>query len=104
MTHVFLLVVNRYGVLARITAVVCSGGTNIDSAAAYPVVGSDLSVVHLRMDADFIQLERIKRKLTKLVEVVEVRSDGEQTPLAIDFAHDAGFAGRKVRLSENKRG
>ena len=85
MTHFLVVANNRFGVLARITAVVSSTGANIDTVAAYPVAGSDVSIVHLRVDSESIIAERLRRKLSRLVEVVEVRTDQEQSPLSIDL-------------------
>jgi acetolactate synthase small subunit len=83
--HLLLLTANRFGVLARITAIVSSTGVNIDTAAAYPISGADLSVVHLSLQADRIVVQRAARKLSRLVDVVEVRIDEEKSQVSIDF-------------------
>ena len=85
MTHFLVVASNQFGVLARITAVVSSTGANIDTAAAYPVAESGVSVVHLRVGCDSTVAERIRRKLARLVEVIEVRTDEAQSTLSIDL-------------------
>jgi acetolactate synthase small subunit len=85
MTHFLVVTLNQNGVLARITSVVSALGTNIETMAAYPVAGSEYSIVHLHVDAETVQADRIRRKLSRLVDVLEVRMDEEQTPLSIDF-------------------
>jgi acetolactate synthase small subunit len=72
MTHLLLVTANRFGVLARITSVVSSAGANIETAAAYPIAASSMSIVHLCIDADGVLAERLRRKLSRLVEVLEV--------------------------------
>lgn len=83
--HLLLLTTNRFGVLARIASVVSSVGINIDTAAAYPVTGSDLSIVHLSLNADHIAIQRAARRLRRLVDVVEVRANEDAAPLSFDF-------------------
>jgi acetolactate synthase small subunit len=83
--HLLLLTTNRFGVLARITSVVSSVGINIETAAAYPVAGSDLSIVHLSLQADGIAIQRAARRLSRLVDVLEVRADEDNSPLSFDF-------------------
>jgi acetolactate synthase small subunit len=85
MTHLLVVATNRFGVLARITAVVSSTGANIETAAAYPVADSGVSIVHMRIDADSVMAERIRRKIGRLVEVIEARTDEEQSPLSVDM-------------------
>jgi acetolactate synthase small subunit len=85
MTHFFAVTCNRFGVLARITSVVSGSGLNIETAAAYPIGGSELSVIHLRVSADRGQAERVRRKLERLVDVLEVRSDHDQQSLAVEL-------------------
>ena len=86
MTHLLLMTTNRFGVLARITSIVSSAGANIETAAAYPVGASDMSIVHLRIDADEVLTERLRRKLSRLVDVAAIKVDEEQTHLSMDLA------------------
>ena len=85
MTHFLVVATNRFGVLARITAVVSATGTNIRTAAAYPVAESDVSIVHLSVESDAIMAERLRRKLMRLVEVIEVRTEVHEKTLSIDM-------------------
>ena len=85
MTHFLVVATNRFGVLARITAVVSATGTNIRTAAAYPVTDSDVSIVHLSVESDATIAERLRRKLMRLVEVIEVRTERHETSLSIDM-------------------
>ena len=82
MTHLLALTSDTCGVLARITSIVCASGINIDTAAAYPMGDSGLSVVHLRVGADAQAAGRLRRKVSKLVDVVEVHTgeDGMALP------------------------
>jgi acetolactate synthase small subunit len=84
--HLLLLTTNRFGVLARITSIVSSVGINIETAAAYPVAGSDLSIVHLTLQADCIVIRRAAGRLSRLVDVLEVRVNEETTPVSFGFS------------------
>ena len=77
MTQLLVLTSNCCGVLARITSIVSASGINIHTAAAYPIGDSELSVVHLRIGADQQQAERMRRKIGRLVDVIEARTEQE---------------------------
>ena len=85
MTHFLVVATNRCGVLARITAIVSATGTNIRTAAAYPVAESDVAIVHLSVESDAIIAERLRRKLMRIVEVIEVRAEVHEKTLSIDM-------------------
>lgn len=85
MTHFLVVASNRFGVLARITAVVSATGTNIRTAAAYPVADSDVAIVHLSVESDETISDRLRRKLMRLAEVIEVRAERPEKPLSIDM-------------------
>jgi acetolactate synthase small subunit len=85
MAHLLLVTTNRFGVLARITSIVSSAGANIETAAAYPIEASDMSIVHLRINADSVLTERLRRKLSRLVDVAEVKVDEDHALLSIDL-------------------
>jgi acetolactate synthase small subunit len=85
MTHFLVVSRNRPGVLARVASVVSASGTNIDTATAYPIGDSDLSVLHLRVSADGLDSDRFRRKLLRLVDVIEVRTGEETGQLGIDL-------------------
>jgi acetolactate synthase small subunit len=93
MTHYFVVSRNIFGVLARVTGIVSASGVNIDSAAAYPISGSELSVIHLRLTVDSAQAERLRRKLARLVVVLEVRMDEELRSLSVDLGTLASLIG-----------
>lgn len=86
MTHFLVVTTNRTGVLARISSIVSSTGANIETASVYPVGDADLSVVHLRVDSGPEQAGRIQRKLTRLVDVMEVRVEDQQIPLSLNHS------------------
>lgn len=83
MTHLLLMTTNRFGVLARITSIVSSAGANIETAAAYPLGESDMSIVHLRIDADEVLTERLRRKLSRLVDVAAIEVDEDEAHLSM---------------------
>ena len=85
MTYLLLMTTNRFGVLARITSIVSSAGANIETAAAYPIGASDMSIVHLRIDAGEVLTERLRRKLSRLVDVAAIKVDEEQTHFSMDL-------------------
>ena len=85
MTHFLVVSRNRPGVLARVASIVSASGTNIHSATAYPIGDSDLSILHLRIMTIGTDAERFRRKLVRLVDVVEVRTDEEPGNAAIDL-------------------
>lgn len=74
MTHLCVVTCNRFGVLARIATIISASGVNIESATVCPIGGSQLSEVRLRIDACAVQTERLRRKLLRLVDVVEVQA------------------------------
>ena len=97
MTHFLVVSRNRPGVLARVASVVSASGTNIDTATAYPIGDSDLSVLHLRVSANGLDSDRVRRKLMRLVDVIEVRTDEETGKLGIDLGRLMSFAQPLVR-------
>jgi hypothetical protein len=62
-----------------------AGGVNIETAAAYPIGGSTLSVIHLRVAADETQADCLGRKLLRLIDVLEVRTDREEHSVAVEL-------------------
>ncbi|HYO80282.1 MAG TPA: hypothetical protein VES20_02690 [Bryobacteraceae bacterium] len=83
MTHLLVLTSNCCGVLARITSIVSACGINIQTAAAYPVGDSELSVVHLHVNAGEQEAERVRRKVSRLIDVLEARTEQEQCSSAV---------------------
>lgn len=78
MTQLLVLTSNCCGVLARITSIVSASGINIQTAAAYPIGDSELSMIHLRVAAERDQAERVRRKVSRLIDVIEARTEHEQ--------------------------
>ena len=69
-----LLTTNRFGVLSRITSIVSSFGLNIESASVYPAGDSGNSVICLTLDTTESIRLRVHRKLSRLVDVLEISS------------------------------
>jgi acetolactate synthase small subunit len=84
-TRFLLLTTNRSGVLSRIISMVSSTGANIESAVAYPLGDSGFSVVHLISDTSAILEDRLVRKLSRLVDVIECSASDESADVSIDF-------------------
>lgn len=93
--HFLLLTSNRFGVLSRITSVVSSLAANIETAAVYPLGSSGMSVVHLTVDASEVTTDRLHRRLSRLVDVVEITSgaEAEKRTLRFDWTVAAVAAG-----------
>lgn len=85
MTRFLLLTTNRSGVLSRIISMVSSTGANIESAVAYPLGDSGISVVHLISEVSTVLRDRLVRKLSRLIDVIECSADDESANVSIDF-------------------
>ncbi len=85
MIHLLAVTTNRSGVLARITSIVCASGINIETAAAYPMGEVGLSVVHLCIRAEAEFAERVRRKVARLVDVIEVRVEAEAAGASVQL-------------------
>lgn len=71
-TRILILALDRPGVLARIITIVTAQGENIDRAEAFPVGGTGLANVHIWIRFSPGATDRVVRKLSKLVDVVEL--------------------------------
>jgi acetolactate synthase-1/3 small subunit len=73
-THhiVSALVENKFGVLARVSALFARRGFNIISLAVAPTDDDALSRITIVVDADSAPLEQVTKQLYKLVNVVKV--------------------------------
>jgi acetolactate synthase small subunit len=95
-----LLTTNRFGVLSRITSVVSSFGANIDTVSVYPVGDSGNSIVCFTLTASDTLRQRLHRKLSRLIDVIEISSGLESD---LRFAHpnesNAGTFHAKAGLS-----
>lgn len=67
-----VLVENKPGVLARISALFSRRGFNIDSLAVGPTEHPDVSRMTVVVDVEDLPLEQVTKQLNKLVEVLKV--------------------------------
>lgn len=94
-THTLsVLVEDRPGVLARVSALFSRRGFNIDSLAVGPTEVVDVSRITLVVDAEDTTVEQLTKQLNKLVEVlkiVELEPDAVRQELVlIKVATDSG--------------
>lgn len=94
-THTLsVLVEDRPGVLARVSALFSRRGFNIDSLAVGPTEVADVSRITLVVDAEDTTVEQLTKQLNKLVEVlkiVELEPDAVRQELVlIKVATDSG--------------
>ena len=73
-----ILVENHAGVLARIAGLFARRAYNIDSLAVGITEDENVSRVTIVADGDEHTLEQILKQLNKLIDVIKVRSFGEQ--------------------------
>lgn len=72
-THTLsVLVEDRPGVLARVSALFSRRGFNIDSLAVGPTEVADVSRITLVVDAEDTTVEQLTKQLNKLVEVLKI--------------------------------
>ena len=67
-----VLVENKSGVLARVSALFSRRGFNIESLAVGPTENPDLSRMTIVADGDSAPLEQITKQLNKLIEVIKI--------------------------------
>ncbi len=67
-----VLVENKPGVLARISALFSRRGFNIDSLAVGPTEHPDVSRITVVVDVEALPLEQVTKQLNKLIEVIKV--------------------------------
>ncbi len=67
-----VLVENKSGVLARVSALFSRRGFNIESLAVGPTENPDLSRMTIVADAEAAPLEQITKQLNKLIEVIKI--------------------------------
>ena len=73
-----ILVENQAGVLARIAGLFARRAYNIDSLAVGVTEDNAISRVTLVVDGDEYILEQVLKQLNKLIDVIKVRTVGEQ--------------------------
>jgi len=67
-----VLVENKSGVLARVSALFSRRGFNIESLAVGPTENPDLSRMTIVAEAEAAPLEQITKQLNKLIEVIKI--------------------------------
>jgi acetolactate synthase I/III small subunit len=67
-----VLVENKSGVLARVSALFSRRGFNLESLAVGPTENPDLSRMTIVADAESAPLEQITKQLNKLIEVIKI--------------------------------
>jgi acetolactate synthase I/III small subunit len=67
-----VLVQNRFGVLARVSALFARRGFNIISLAVAPTENDALSRITIVVDAESAPLEQITKQLYKLIDVIKI--------------------------------
>ena len=67
-----VLVENKSGVLARVSALFSRRGFNIESLAVGPTENPDLSRMTIVVDTETQPLEQITKQLNKLIEVIKI--------------------------------
>ncbi len=77
-----ILVENQAGVLARIAGLFARRAYNIDSLAVGVTEDTAISRVTLVVDGDEYTLEQVLKQLNKLIDVIKVRTVGEQELLS----------------------
>ena len=77
-----ILVENQAGVLARIAGLFARRAYNIDSLAVGVTEDDAISRVTLVVDGDEYILEQVLKQLNKLIDVIKVRTLGEQELLS----------------------
>ncbi|WP_370894832.1 acetolactate synthase small subunit [Janibacter sp. GXQ6167] len=93
-----VLVENKPGVLARISALFSRRGFNIDSLAVGPTENAEVSRMTVVVDVDQLPLEQVTKQLNKLVEVLKIV---ELDPLA-SVSRELVLV--KVRADSSSRG
>ena len=72
-----VLVENKSGVLARVSALFSRRGFNIESLAVGPTENPDLSRMTIVVDAESAPLEQITKQLNKLINVIKIVEQDE---------------------------
>src|SRR4028118_777012 len=67
-----VLVENKSGVLARVSALFSRRAFNIESLAVGPTENPDLSRMTIVVDAESAPLEQVTKQLNKLIEVIKI--------------------------------
>jgi acetolactate synthase-1/3 small subunit len=98
-----VLVENKPGVLARVSALFSRRGFNIDSLAVGPTEDPEVSRMTIVVNVETSPLEQVTKQLNKLVEVIKVvELDGDYSVnrelLLVKVRADAGSRGQVLEL------
>lgn len=69
---IYVLVENKFGVLARISTLFAARGFNIDSLAVGETEDPDISRMTIVVDGDEKIVEQVEKQLNKLIDVIKV--------------------------------
>jgi len=77
---------NKFGVLARVSALFSARGYNIDSLAVSRTEQEDISVMTIVVNGDDRILEQVKKQLNKLIDVIKVSDHAVHTSIQRELA------------------
>src|SRR3989339_121728 len=69
---IVVTVLNRVGVLARITGLLSARGYNIESMIAAPTENSDVFRIHIVLSGTAKRIEQVVKQLNKLIDTLKV--------------------------------
>ncbi|MFN8097895.1 MAG: acetolactate synthase small subunit [Dermatophilaceae bacterium] len=104
-----VLVQDKPGVLARISALFSRRGFNIDSLAVGPTELPDVSRMTVVVDVDALPLEQVTKQLNKLVEVlkvveIEANNSVQRQIVLVKVRADASTRGQVIEIAQLFRG
>ena len=104
-----VLVQDKPGVLARISALFSRRGFNIDSLAVGPTELPDVSRMTVVVDVDALPLEQVTKQLNKLVEVLKVveiepQNSVQRQIVLVKVRCDTATRGQIIEIAQLFRG
>ncbi|MBK6887115.1 MAG: acetolactate synthase small subunit [Tetrasphaera sp.] len=104
-----VLVQDKPGVLARISALFSRRGFNIDSLAVGPTELPDVSRMTVVVDVDALPLEQVTKQLNKLVEVlkvveIEATNSVQSQIVLVKVRADGSTRGQVIEIAQLFRG
>lgn len=94
---IIITVVNRIGVLARISGILSSRGYNIESIIGAPTEKPDIYKIHLVVCGTKKRIEQAIKQLNKLIDIIQL----------VDISHRKNYIVREYMLikvnTQNKR-
>lgn len=82
---IIITVINRVGILARITGLLAQRGYNIESAIAAPTENPDIYKISLVVEESEAHIEQITKQLNKLIDTLKV----------VDISHKENYIVRE---------